>query len=134
MTTTWKTVTNFAFSLPNRPGELARFTQQLRDAGISMLGLWGDVAHNDKPRLSCVPESPETFRAFVKSAGIETEEGRAFYLTDANRPGALTESLETIGEAGINIDAIEAVSADGQFGCFLWADEKHWDGLEQLLT
>ena len=39
----WQTMTYFAFDLPDRPGELANILGQFANAGLNLLGLWGDA-------------------------------------------------------------------------------------------
>ena len=134
MASTWKKLTYFAFNLPNRPGELARFTAQLRDAGIDLLGLWGYADGLDNPRISCVPVDAPAFRVFMQKGTVAVEEGQTFYLSDANRAGALVETLQRVADEGINIDTIECVAGGAEFGCFIWSAEADWAGLERLLT
>lgn len=129
----WKSKTYFAFSLANKPGELARFTDQLRAANISLLGMWGYAAGEDRPRLSCVPADADAFQRFAMDAGLDVEIGETFYLAGVDEPGALVRSLRKVSDAGINIDAVEAVAGGGSFGCFLWADEAQWDALTRVL-
>ena len=64
----WRKVSYFAMSLPNHPGELARFADQLHAEGINLHGLWGYASGGDEPRLSCVPEVPGAFRRFRELA------------------------------------------------------------------
>jgi len=128
-------MTYFAFGLPDEPGELARFAQQLRDAGISLVALWGDTT-GDGPesRLACVPESAAAFRVFMQTAEFTMEEGQTFYCTAEDRPGALIEALSRIAVAGINIDTIESVAVGKEFGCFVWAAEDAWPKLAEILS
>ena len=129
----WKSMVNFAVSLPNRPGELARFAERLREAEINLLGLWGYAPGHDDPWISCVPESPQAFRDFVALAGLECEEGKTLYMCAEDRPGALVRTFRRIADAGINVDAIETVSAGDSFGCFIWADDEQWEKLEAVM-
>ena len=129
----WKQMTNFAFSLPHRPGSLAEFVDRLRTEGLNLMGLWGYSSGEDEPRFSCVPEDVPRFAALMESMGIEAEAGHAFYLNGEDRPGALVETLQRIADTGISLDAIEAVAAGDKFGCFIWAGQDDWDRLEKLL-
>lgn len=133
MAARWTTRQYFALSLPNEPGELARFTDRLGKAGINLVGLWGD-ASGGQPHLSVVPADPEAFKAFARESEVAFEEGRTFYRSGDDRPGALIETLQKIADAGINIDAIETVGTGERFGCFIWAEEGKWDQLAKLLT
>lgn len=130
----WIAMTNFAFALPNRAGELSGLTADLRDAGMNLLGLWGYAEGEDRPRVSCVPESPEQFRRFCAQRKIECEEGRVFYMIGDDKPGALHDALKKIANAKINLEAIECVAAGNRFGCFLWAGPADWDALARLLN
>ncbi|MCZ6835527.1 MAG: hypothetical protein O7G85_07115 [Planctomycetota bacterium] len=134
MSILWKKLTYFAFVLPNRPGELARFTTSLRESGVDLMGLWGYAESEELPRISCVPVNADAFRGWLDEHDIEAEEGRTFYLSETNNPGALVESLQGIADVGVNIDTIECVAAGEHYGCFIWSNERDWDELETLLT
>jgi hypothetical protein len=129
----WKSMTFFALSLPNRPGELAHFTAQLRDAGINLIGLWCDEPGVVETRISCVPESPELFRQFFAGVKIPLEQGTTFYMTGRDEQGALVPTLQRIAEAGINIESIESISTNGRFGCFIWCDQSQLGKLAAVL-
>ena len=133
MSATWKAMPSFAFSLPNRPGELARFARELADAGINIVGLWGYAPGQDEPRLSCVPEDADAFKAFASKAGLDLEADHALYMSGESTAGALVETLQAIAEAGINLDAIEAVGSGPRFGCFIWASASDRERLQKLL-
>lgn len=129
----WTRTTDFWIDLPDRPGELSRLAARLREADVNLLGLWGYGATQGRARFYCVPESAEQFRNFARSAELPVREGVTFYLTAPNKGGALVRTLEQIAKAGINLLAIQAVSIDGEFGCFLWAQEQDWPALNDLL-
>lgn len=134
MPSTWIAVTNFAFELPNRAGELARLTSDLQAAGVNLLGMWGYTEGEAEPHVSCVPQSAEEFRRYCAPRKIRCDEGRALYMIGEDRPGALHDALRKIADARINLEAIECVSAGNRFGCFLWVAEEDWDVLERMLT
>ena len=134
MTAKWAKMSDFSISLPDRPGELARLAGRMREADISLVGLWGYGAGQDNARFYCVPENSDQFRSFAAAAGLTVEEGKTFYLTGADHPGALVEWLEKIAAAGINLHAIQAVRIEGEFGGFVWTDPQDWEALGRLLT
>ena len=103
-------------------------------ADVSLVGLWGYGPGQHKARFYCVPERAEQFRNFTRSAGFDVTEGTTFYLTGADRPGALVEWLDKIAAAGINLQAIEAVGIHGEFGCFIWANPDDHERLKKMLT
>ncbi len=130
----WAMMSDFAINLPDRPGELARLASMLREADVSLVGLWGYGPGQDKARFYCVPERAEQFRNFARSAGFDVTEGTTFYLTGVDRPGALVEWLDKIAGAGINLQAIEAVGIHVEFGCFIWAIPDDQERLKKMLT
>ena len=131
--TKWAMMSDFGIRLPDRPGELARLGQSLREAEVNRVGLWGYGEGRDKARFYCVPERGEQFREFARSEGLDVEEGKTFYLTGADHPGAMVEWLEKIAKAEINLHAINAVRIGDEFGGFIWADQKDWETLARLL-
>jgi prephenate dehydratase len=130
----WKSMTFFALTLPNRPGELAHFTAQLRDAGVNLMGLWCDAPGVVETRISCVPESPELFRKFFAGTNVPMEEGTTFFMAGPEKPGALVPTLQRIAAAGINIESIETISAGDRFGCFIWCDQGQLGKLAAVLN
>ena len=81
----------------------------------------------------CVPESARQFRAFAEQQGLTFKEGMTIYLHGDDTAGALTETLEEIATAGVSIQSIHAVSVGGDFGAFLWVDQKDYDILARTL-
>jgi hypothetical protein len=124
---------DFAIMLPDRPGELAKMSASLKDAGIGLVGLWGYGGVNGKARFYCVPENAERFRDFVMKEGLEFAEGLTIYLSGPDRGGALVETLDRIASAGVNLHAIQAVAVQGDYGCFIWAEPKDWDIIARVL-
>lgn len=126
-------MSDFAITLPDRPGELARLASRLREADVNLIGLWGYGAGEGKARFYCVPERADQFRHFAESAVLDFEEGSAFFLAGADHGGALVTCLDSIARAGINLQAIEAVRVGQQFGCFIWAEARDWPRLAEIL-
>jgi hypothetical protein len=130
----WAIMADFSIRLPDKPGELARVAAMLREAGVNLVGLWGYGESRGSARIYCVPERAEHFRDFARTSNLTFEEGKTYYLTGADQPGAFAQWLDKIGSAGINLQAIEAVRIHGVFGVFVWAAPEHWPALTKLLT
>ena len=127
-------MSDFSISLPDRPGELARVAAMMREADVNLVGLWGYGVGQGRAKFYCVPEVGDQFRNFARSAGLVVEEGQTLYISGPDRPGSLTDYLNKIASAGINLHAIEAVRLDGEFGGFIWADAPGREALARLLT
>ncbi len=128
----WRMLPDFSIELPDRPGELARLASRFRAADVNLLGLWG-YGGAGCARLYCVPERADQFRNFVDSIELNVTEGSTFFMTGVDHGGALVERLDQIAQAGINLQAIEAVRLGEQFGCFIWARPEDWKTLAAVL-
>jgi hypothetical protein len=133
MSLKWSMRDDYSINLEERPGELARLSGRLRDAGINLLGFWGDHAVGAKTNFHCVPESSRQFREFAQAESLDVTEGQTIYIHGLDDEGALTETLEEIATAGVSILAIQAVVVGEEFGCFIWVDPKHWEIIERTL-
>jgi len=133
MSLKWATKDDFAIELANRPGELARLSAQLQEAGVNLLGLWGDHSVDGKENFHCVPESPKQFRQFAEKEGLQITEGMTVYIHGDDQEGALADMLELIATAGVSIQAIQAVVIKAEFGCFIWVGDEDWDTLFRTL-
>ena len=134
MGASWQRRTDFSIELPDQPGTLAALAARFRQADVHLLGLWGSGESTGPATFYCVPESPEQFRNFIASTDLKAREGSAFYVGGESRGDALVETFDRIGQARINLHAIQGLAQDGVFGCFVWADEEDWPALERLLS
>ena len=112
----------FKAALEDKPGALLKVMQDLKAKNIALAGLWGFGTPQGKAHLYAIPKSPDKLRDAWKASGLLAEEGTGFWIKGADRTGALSKSLEALASAGINIGAIHAIAAGGQFGSFLWVN------------
>lgn len=117
-----KRVTYFMADLEDKPGSLLKVMQDLKAKNIGLAGLLGFGTQGGKAKLYVVPEDAEELRNAWKAIGLLSAEGIGFFITGENHTGALNESLEALSNAGINIDAIDAVAVGWQFGSFVRVD------------
>ena len=117
-----KRVTYFMADLEDKPGSLLKIMQDLKAKNIGLAGLWGFGTREGKAKLYVMPKDTEELRNSWEAAGLLSGEGIGFFITGEDRTGALNESLEALSKAGINIDAIDAVAVDWQFGSFARVD------------
>jgi hypothetical protein len=117
-----KRITYFMADLDDKPGSLLRIMQDLKAKNIGLAGLWGFGTREGKAKLYIVPQDADELRNVWKAVGLLSGEGMGFFITGEDRAGALNESLEALSNAGVNIDAIDAVAVGPQFGSFIWVD------------
>lgn len=130
----WQRVTEFVVRLPHKAGELARLVAQLREADVGMLAFWGPTVGRRADGVHCIPENAGQFRNFATSAELAVWEEPCFWLTERFKGGNLVASLDLIAGAGINIELIQAMAYQGQFGCFIWVATEDESKLEAILA
>jgi hypothetical protein len=114
-----KKVTYFKTQIDDRPGTLHMITQELQAKKIGLVALWGYAKEPGKADLYCIPKDADKFRAFMKGTGMAAWEGTGFLLKGTDKTGALVRSLEGLAKAGVNMTALHAMAALGNFGAFL---------------
>jgi hypothetical protein len=128
-----KRVTYFMANLEDKPGELLKVMQNLRDKKIGLKGLWGFGTHSGKAQLFVVAKKVEKLRDLWKSSGLLAEEGTGFLIQGSDRIGAMVESLQTLFAGGVNIHAVEAIAAKGRYASFLWVQREDVDKAAEAL-
>ncbi|HEY3065165.1 MAG TPA: ACT domain-containing protein [Methylomirabilota bacterium] len=116
-----RVVDYFYVTAPNKPGEGARLLGKLRDAGVNLLAFSGFPSGRGA-QIDFVPEDPAAFRAVAKKAKWKvTGPKRAVVIMGEDRPGAVADVAQRLGDAKINITAVDAVCAgSGRFGAIVW--------------
>ena len=127
-----KRVTYFKTKLENKPGALLALAKDLQAKKAGLIALKG-MAHGDVGEILVVAKDPEKLRETWSASGILAEEGIAFFLDGADKTGALVDSLNALAGAGVNIAAIEAVTAGASFGAIFWVSPEDLDKATQVL-
>jgi hypothetical protein len=114
----------FYLTVPDKPGEGARVLNVLKDAGVNLLAFSG-FPEGRRTQLDFFPADPAAFKQAAKKAKWKVVgPKRGFLLRDDDRVGAIAELLERLGNAKINVTAIDAVSVDGRYGTIFWVAPK----------
>lgn len=124
----------FFLDVEDRPGALAQFARQLRDAKINLKGLWGYSSGQGRGKIACVPQNSGKFLEGVKKLGLTTTQGVAFHVSGVDKAGALCGVLDGLEKAGINVQVLDAIGFGGRFGAYVWVDPKDVDGAGRVLN
>jgi ACT domain-containing protein len=111
----------FTLSIPDRAGEGIRVLKQLQEAGVNLLAFTA-FPRARRAQADFIPEESAKFKSAVKRLGLEVSERKTgFLLQGEDRVGALTETLDKLAQAQINVTAMDAVaSGEGRFGAIFW--------------
>jgi hypothetical protein len=95
----------FALTLDDRPGTLAKVTDAIAKAGINIEGYCAVPSGKDgKGTFRVVTKDPASTRKALESAGFKVQEERDIALIDAeDRPGFLAQTLRRLAENELNV-------------------------------
>ncbi len=95
----------FALTLDDRPGTLAKATDAIAKAGINIEGYCAVPSGKDgKGIFRVVTSDPMGTRKALESAGFKVQEERDVALIDAeDRPGFLAQTLRRVAEHELNV-------------------------------
>ena len=111
----------FSIHVPNTPAKAFGVLSTLVSSGINLLACSG-VPRGRRAQIDVVPDNARRFKTVVKKAGLSfTPEKGGFMIQGRDRPGALTAHLKKLGDKGINVTGIDAMSAgEGRWGAIIW--------------
>lgn len=115
----------FAMDVPDKPGEGARVTEALAEAGVNLLAFTG-FPSGRRAQIDFVPQDTAVFKAAAKQARIKVKARKTGFLVQGDdRPGAVADLLKRLADAKINVTAIDAVAAGmGRYGAILWVKSR----------
>jgi len=95
----------FALTLDDRPGTLAKVTDAIAKAGINIEGYCAVPSGKDgKGTFRVVTSDPMSTRKALETAGFKVQEERDIALIDAeDRPGFLAQTLRRLAEHELNV-------------------------------
>ena len=126
MAETIRRVEYFCMMVPNKPGEGARALRVLKDTGVNLLAFSGFPVGR-RARLDFVPADVSAFKQAAKAAKWKlVGPKRGFFIQGEDRVGAVADLTGRLGDAKINVVAIDAICANGRYGAFLWIEPRNF--------
>ena len=115
----------FSILVPNTPAKAFGVLSTLVSSGVNLLACSG-IREAGARKSTSFPTTRASSRRAVKKAGLAfTPEKSGFMIQGRDRPGALTEHLKKLGDKGINVTGIDALSAgEGRWGAIIWVDDE----------
>jgi hypothetical protein len=120
MADTIRLVDYFYVATTDKPGEGARMLRHLLGAGVNLTALHAFPAGR-RAQVDFVPTNAEAFKAAAKGAKWKVVgPKKAFVIEGEDRLGALADYFARLGDAKINVTAVDAVTA-GPAGSVLFS-------------
>lgn len=106
---------------PHKPGAGAGLLKGLQQHGVNLLAFTA-FPKGIHAQVDLMPEKPTVLKAAAKKMGLNLSVKKTGFLVQGtDHTGAMTGILATLGKAGINVIAIDAVSAGWKrFGAIFW--------------
>lgn len=116
----------FALTAEDRPGAGAELGRRLKDEGVNMLAMSAFPLTAGRTQVDIVPEHPEQFLRAAKKLNLAVGEPKvAFLIQGTDRPGAVSEVMNRLGAANVNIRASLGIATGGnRFGGLLWVNQQ----------
>ena len=121
MADTVQRVQYFYTEVPDKPGEGARVLSVLKEAGVNLLAFSG-FPKGRRAQIDFIPADQAAFKAAARKAKVKLVGPKTGFLVQGeDRVGAVAEFMTKLSEAGINVTALDAVTAGaGRYGVILW--------------
>lgn len=125
MPDTVRKVHYYSTMVPDRPGQTFKVLAALVSGGVNLLACTG-TTRGRRAQIDVVPDDTRKFSAAARKAGLAFSEKKSGFLIQGDdRPGALADNLKVLADAGINIAAVDGLSAgSGRWGAIVWVGER----------
>ena len=113
----------FSIQVPNAPAKAFGVLSTLVSSRVDLLACIG-VQRGRRAQIDVVPADTRKFKSATKKAGLEfAPQKQGFLIQGTDRTGALTDHLKKLGDSGINVTGIDALSAgEGRWGAIIWVE------------
>ncbi|MGH7771176.1 MAG: hypothetical protein ACREQA_02940 [Candidatus Binatia bacterium] len=134
MADTIQRVQYFYAEVPDKPGEGARILSILKEEGVNLFAFSG-FPKGRRAQIDFMPVDQTAFKAAAKKAKLKLVGPKnGFLIQGDDRIGAVADIVSKLGEAGINVTAVDAVAAGaGRYGAILWVKPRYVNKAAQIL-
>jgi hypothetical protein len=121
MADTIQVVPYFSVIVTHKAGEGAKLLGALKDAGVSLIGMWAYPIKGKKTQVDLVPVDPKAFLKAAKALKLEVGAKQSVIAwAGEDRLGAAADAAAKLAAAGISIHAAQIVcSGEGRIGGLL---------------
>ena len=98
------TVRQLTITIPNQPGQMARISEMMGDAGVNILALFvSTTTPEGQGLMRFVADNPDKAIHTLQSNGIEVREDEVIAAETPHHAGGLLAVLNPLKRAGVNV-------------------------------
>jgi len=98
------TVRQLTITIPNQPGQMARISEMMGDAGVNILALFvSTTTPEGQGLMRFVADNPDKAVHTLQSNGIEVREDEVIAAETPHHAGGLLAVLNPLKRAGVNV-------------------------------
>ncbi len=111
----------FSMKTPNRAGQGARLLGTLAAHGVNLLAFTG-FPNAGGAQVDFIPQDVSRFTSAARKLGMKVSKRKTVFLVQGtDKAGACAAVCSKLAKAGINMVAMDAVTAGkGRFGAIFW--------------
>lgn len=115
----------YSMKVPQRPGAGAQLLGALKKARVNLLAFTGFPAAGGA-QVDFIPKDNAKFTQAARKAKLKLSARKTVFLASgADKVGALTQILNRLAKARINLVSLQAVTAgSGRYGAMFWVKPK----------
>jgi len=117
----------------HQSGEISKLLTNLREHNVDLIGLWGFPTSGGNAEFLLVPKNDSQLTSMASKLNFTLQKSTCFHLSAEDKLGILEETLHKAASAGINIRAVNALSAGSEVGCYIWCEDEDVEKLAQTL-
>jgi hypothetical protein len=133
MAETTRLVDYYYIQVAQKAGEGARVLRALKDAGVNLVAFSG-FPEGRRAQLDFIPADAAGLKSVAKVNKWKlVGPKRGFLIQGDDRVGAVADIVGKLADANISIIAIDAICADGRYGCLCWVAPRDVKKAAQIL-
>lgn len=130
---TSKKIEIITYKLEAKPGALAKVFASFNDAKVNVIASWAYQMGPQEAQGHVYATDGAKAKEVLTKLGAQPKVESACYVEDTDEVGRYAALLKKIGDAGINLDATDAIAIGGKFAAIIFANQKDIPKLCQVL-
>lgn len=130
---TAKKIEIITYKLEAKPGALAKVFASFKDAKVNVIASWAYQMGPQEAQGHVYATDGAKAKEVLTKLGAQPKVESACYVEDTDEVGRYAALLKKIGDAGINLDATDAIAIGGKFAAVIFANQKDIPKLCQVL-